>query len=92
MPDDTCFKECPFYKRRETCHNHVVTAWKDDKGNVKLVHDCAPRRALQMQVAQETQTLALRQEVAQAQHSVAQLAKSLEVFITSFRQIKQIEE
>ena len=88
MGCDTCFKECPFYKRRESCHNHVVTAWKNDHGETMLVHDCAPRRALQMMLATDQQMLGLRQEVQRLQHSVSELAKSIAMFASSVKQIE----
>lgn len=89
MPCDTCFSECPMFKKRERCHNHVVTAWKNDQGETMLVHDCAPRRSLQCHLQMEAQLLATRQEISQLQHSTAELAKAVALFVSVANRTKE---
>lgn len=86
MPEDTCFKECPHYRKRDCCPNHVITTWQNDSGKIATVHDCAPRRALEMQTRIDANMVAIRGELNQLQHSMAALAEAVVMLIKSQQQ------
>ena len=45
----TLSNECPLWKKyKEKCPNYIQTTWKDDKGNVKIINDCSPKRTMLM--------------------------------------------
>lgn len=81
MPCDTCFKECRYFKKRESCPNYIVTQWRNESGEVKSVHDCAPRRTMFQQTQNAEQLIACRAEVQRLQHSVEQLAQAVAMFV-----------
>ena len=47
--ENTCSKDCPLWKKyKEKCPNFIQTTWKDDKGNMKIINDCSPKRTMLM--------------------------------------------
>lgn len=47
--DNTCSKECPLWKKyKDKCPNYIQTTWTNEKGEVKLIEDCAPKRTMLM--------------------------------------------
>ena len=51
-----------------------------------MVHDCAPRRALEMQSRIDANTVAMRGELGMLQHSVAALAEAVAMLAKSQQQ------
>ncbi len=49
---DTCQKSCVYYKKyKENCPHFIQTMWGDTKSvQPKIINDCAPKRAVILQI------------------------------------------
>ena len=48
------------FKKRYKCPNYGQTSWKNEKGQVKTTHDCAPQRTMIMMAEVLNRVVALQ--------------------------------
>lgn len=87
---DTCCDKC----RNTECPNKIESYWKDEKGELKILTDCAPKRSMLMLqdfsnqiVSQQAAIEQLRNEQTEIK---AQLIASNERFVQAADQMHQL--
>jgi len=91
--DATCFRRCMFYKKQDKCPFRVRTTWVDEKSNeTKTVWDCAPKRALIMQMNWDQRLIGVQQSVEQNRNVTQKLISILGMLVKDLEDVKKLEE